>query len=938
VNLGSLVLGVLNGLLIGLLAVGLVLVYKSNRFLNLAHAQLGTVSALLLAKFVLDWGWSWWPSAILAVTIGVATGIVVDRAFVSRLRARTSSTVSLLLLTVGVTQLLLALTFIPDLGADPNTLADRGFPVPFESHVHIGDVFLGGEHLLIAFLVPVLVAVLAVFLKFSTLGKMIRAAATNPDAARLCGISTARVSTITWAIAGGLSAVTAILRAPSQGTFNAASLGPELLLYALGAAAVGAFVSLPLALGGGLLLGVVSQITLAETSNGGTAQLVTLLLILAVLFVRGRAIAAAFAAGGAVVEDRAPVRVPDVVRNRLVVRRRRLWLGGLSLLIAALAPVLPYFHTEGHRFQLALVLIYALVGVSLTMLVGWAGQISLGHIALVGVGAFVTARLSPHGWSLPLLLLAAGVTGAALLVLVGLPALRVRGLTLAVTTLGLGVVAQGWLFRRHWVSLGKPLGIEVRGLGIMRGVRRPESQLAAYYVALIVLVVAVLAASALRRSLPGRIVVAVRDNERAAASFGLTPATTKLAVLAVSGFFAAMAGVLWAEAWRNVGADQFSPEISFAILAVPIIGGLGSVPGAVAGAVLIYAPTFFLSPHLAGLFGSFGHQIGFQLALGGLGLVIALLNYPSGIAGAAEQAWSWFVGRIAASVARDDAAEATSLPLEVDAVSVHFGGLRALDEASITVRPGEIVGLIGPNGAGKTTLLDAVSGVLRPDAGAIRLAGHDVTSLAPDFRPAYGLGRSFQDSTLFHGLTVTETIQVALSRQARVGVVASMLNAPWARATERSSRAQAAELIERFGLTPWADTLASELSTGLRRICGLAAQVAAAPSVLLLDEPTAGVAQREAEAFGPLLRRIRDDLGCSILIVEHDMPLLMGLCDRVYALESGRVIAEGTPAEVRADPRVVASYLGTDETAIDRSGSTAPRTRARKLTAAKGSS
>jgi ABC-type branched-subunit amino acid transport system ATPase component len=374
------------------------------------------------------------------------------------------------------------------------------------------------------------------------------------------------------------------------------------------------------------------------------------------------------------------------------------------------------------------------------------------------------------------------------------------------------------------------------------------------------------------------------------------------------------------------------------LLAIPVIGGLGSVEGAVGAACLVYLPAFYISPHLQGLFGSFGHQIGFQLALGGLGLVIALLNYPSGIAGAAQQGWSWFVGRIAASVSRDVAAESRSLPLEVDAVSVRFGGLRALDEVSIDVRPGEIVGLIGPNGAGKTTLLDAISGVLRPETGTIRLAGHDVTALAPDFRPAYGLGRSFQDSTLFHGLTVTETIQVAMARQARVGILASMLNAPWVRASERASRARAADIIERFGLTPWADTLASELSTGLRRICGLAAQVAAEPSILLLDEPTAGVAQREAEAFGPLLRRIRDDLGCSILIVEHDMPLLMGLCDRVYALESGHIIAEGTPAEVRADRRVVASYLGTDETAIDRSGNRERQPRRRTLTAAKGSS
>jgi ABC-type branched-subunit amino acid transport system ATPase component len=147
-----------------------------------------------------------------------------------------------------------------------------------------------------------------------------------------------------------------------------------------------------------------------------------------------------------------------------------------------------------------------------------------------------------------------------------------------------------------------------------------------------------------------------------------------------------------------------------------------------------------------------------------------------------------------------------------------------------------------------------------------------------------------------------------------------MLCAPWVRHNERRTRRTADEIVDRFGLTAWADTRTSELSTGTRRICDLAAQVAAGPKVLLLDEPTAGVAQREAEAFGPLLRRIRDELDCAILIVEHDMPLLMGLCDRVYALEIGQVIAEGSPTEIRSHPKVVASYLGTEEVAIARSG------------------
>jgi len=260
---------------------------------------------------------------------------------------------------------------------------------------------------------------------------------------------------------------------------------------------------------------------------------------------------------------------------------------------------------------------------------------------------------------------------------------------------------------------------------------------------------------------------------------------------------------------------------------------------------------------------------------------------------------------------------------------VRFGGILALDAPDIVVNAGEIVGLIGTNGAGKTTLMNVISGVQAPDQGSVLVFGHEVVDLPADFRPAYGLSRSFQDATLFAGLTVTETIQLALSRTRKVGFLSSMVAAPWARAVQRTTRAEAEAIVERFGLTEWRDARTSDLSTGTKRICDLAAQVAARPRLLVLDEPTAGVAQREAEAFGPLLRRIRDELDCAILIVEHDMPLLMGLCDRLYALETGTVIAEGTPEEIRNDPRVVESYLGTKAAAIDRSGATTTGARAK---------
>lgn len=919
---GALVLGVLNGLTIGLLAVGLVLVYKANRFLNLAHAQLGTLSALLVAKFVLDWGWSWWLAFAVAIAVGVATGVIVERFIVGPMRERTSSPVTLLLLSLGVSQLLLAITFIP--AVSPHTGQTTQYPQPFGSDLRIGDVTLTGAYVLTALLVPALVAALALFMRYSILGKQIRAAANNPDAARLSGISVKRVSAITWAMAGGFSAVSAILVAPTQPSFNVSSLGPNLLLLTLGAAAFGAFVSVPGALAGGLFLGVVRQLVSASTSNASMAELVAFIVILGVVLVRGRAIARVFDVGGSVADDLPVTRIPRVLKDNGLVRHQRLLLSAFGLLVAFLVPQLPYFDSAGNRFLLTIVLIYALLGVALTMVLGWGGQVSLGHFGVVAVGAYLTARWAEAGWSFTAISVATGLIGAGVMVLVGLPALRVRGLTLAVTTLGFAVVTTEWLLLQSWLGTDQPFNVVVPPASIGAGLGSPDSSLAAYHIAVIVLALGALAAAALRRSGPGRLVLAVRDNEKASAAFGFSPATVKLGILAVSGAFAGVAGTLWANAWNAVEPQQFSANISIAIIAIPVIGGLGSVAGAVLAAVTLYGSTFFLGPHVAGLFGDLGNNLGFSLFLAGAGQTFVLLKYPNGLAGVVQSRWQASLDKRAARLEAETASADSDLPLRVSDVRVTFGGVVALDHPDIEVHQGEIVGLIGTNGAGKTTLMNVVSGIIQPDTGSISVFGREVVDLPPDYRAAFGLSRSFQDASLFAGLSVAETLQVALSRRHKVGVASAMVAAPWVRGTERRLRREAEELAERFGLGQWTDTRTSELSTGMKRICELAAQVAAKPRLILLDEPTAGVAQREAEAFGPLLRRIRDELDCSILIVEHDMPLLMGLCDRMYALEAGRVIAEGAPHELRDDPRVVASYLGTSDTAISRSGTTTP--------------
>ncbi|HUC04198.1 MAG TPA: ATP-binding cassette domain-containing protein, partial [Acidimicrobiales bacterium] len=259
--------------------------------------------------------------------------------------------------------------------------------------------------------------------------------------------------------------------------------------------------------------------------------------------------------------------------------------------------------------------------------------------------------------------------------------------------------------------------------------------------------------------------------------------------------------------------------------------------------------------------------------------------------------------------------------LECNGVQKSFGGIAALQGISLSLRDGEILGLIGHNGAGKTTFFDCISGFLPLDGGRIRLGGVDIDTWPEHVRAAAGLGRTFQEARLFPSLTVLETISVARERHLTSrDMVAAGLRLPASLDSEAEIAERAEELVELMGLDAFREKLVGELSTGTRRIVELACVLAQEPGVLLLDEPSGGVAQRETEAMGPLLIRVQQHTGCSILVVEHDMPLLTAICDRMIALELGEVIAEGTPAEVLEHPAVIESYLGTDDSTINRSG------------------
>ncbi|MFN8028075.1 MAG: ATP-binding cassette domain-containing protein [Acidimicrobiia bacterium] len=422
----------------------------------------------------------------------------------------------------------------------------------------------------------------------------------------------------------------------------------------------------------------------------------------------------------------------------------------------------------------------------------------------------------------------------------------------------------------------------------------------------------------------------MRDNPDTAAAYTVSPVRAKLRAFALAGGIAAFGGAMLGALVTNVPLQDrfFTVDSSLQLVSIVVIGGLGSVFGPVLGSLwVIGLPSFFPDNAVIPLFTS------------SVGLLVLLLYFPGGLVqigyAARNALLLWAEGRLPEQDAREAPSVSTTAALKTlpdleltgpalaaTDVVVRFGGLTAVDHASIEVMPGEIVGLIGTNGAGKSTLMGAIGGFV-PASGKIELLGKDVSHTAAHRRAAAGLGRTFQAAMLFPELTVRETVQVALEARGRTGLLSVALLYPRSNKMERVKKQEAEELIDFLGLGRYADNYISDLSTGTRRIVELCGLLALDARVLCLDEPTAGVAQRETEAFGPLMQEIRRELGASMLVIEHDMPLIMSISDRVYCLEAGKVIASGDPSTVRNDPKVVASYLGTDERAIARSGEAA---------------
>jgi ABC-type branched-subunit amino acid transport system ATPase component/ABC-type branched-subunit amino acid transport system permease subunit len=770
---------------------------------------------------------------------------------------------------------------------------------------------------------PVVVIALVVFLRRGRLGLAMRVSAANPDTARMSGILTGRMSAVAWGISGAMAAFTVILVLPTQGFSGVEFLGPDLLLRALACAVIARMVSLPIALVSGICLGVLQQLLLANYPSGGQLDMVLFVVIILALLLQPAQHGRAEDKGSwAAVQGFSPL--PRSYRKVWTIRSLGWAIAAAALIFAF---VFPELGSNAHATTFSLIAVFAIIGLSLTLLTGLGGQLSLGQFAIAGVGAAMCYKLMNNGVPFVAATALAAATAAAVSLALGLPALRIKGLMLAVATLGFALAAEDWLFAQSWV-FGTGVLSRTPAIGHFQFVN--ERRL--YLIALATLIVALWLARNVWNGGVGRRLRAVRDNEDAARAFTIPATAVKLQTFVLGGVLAGLGGAIYGILLTQQSAGVYDVTFSINVAAVAVVGGLGVLVGPILGGLYIIGVPNWVPLDNAGL------------AATAAAWLFLLMQFPGGIGQALSRARDRLVDFLARRAGLDPATERAATPggglyapssglvlpapperrvaaggmiLAGTGLTKRFGGLIAVNEVDIEVRAGETLGLIGPNGAGKTTLFEILGGFTRPDSGTIIFEGRNITRVPPERRAEMGLIRSFQDAAMFPTLTVREAVMVALERSHPTKFVPAVLGLGGR--ADRRKTAQAEDLLAVLGLFSFADTPILALSTGTRRITELACLIALEPALMLLDEPTSGIAQREAEALGEVLRDIKAQLDLTIVIIEHDIPLVMGLADRVVAMESGRVISVGTPAEVQSNAQVIASYLGGDLRAIERS-------------------
>jgi ABC-type branched-subunit amino acid transport system ATPase component/branched-subunit amino acid ABC-type transport system permease component len=878
------VIGIVTGCIYGLTAAGLVVTYTTSGIFNFAHGAIGMAAAYTYWQFHVGWGWPTIPALIVVLfVVAPLFGALVERVLIRPLHG---AAVDLpLVVTLG---LLLLLIGVANAAWNPRHI--RVLPQFFAGH----GFRLAGFHMsyneVTVIVVAVAVAVgLRLFFSRTRTGIAMRAVVDNPDLVAMAGGPPIRIQQLSWALGAGLAALAGVLLAPIA-QLNILQL-TLLVINGYGAAIVGRLRSLPMTILGALLIGLGQTYLIAYAPAGLTRDL-NLIIPMIVLFVVLIVLPPARLRLGTLVGHGAPR--PAGLQSSLIAAV------GLVAVVALVAPHLSEsdLRTASHGMALAIVML------SLVVLTGYGGMVSLCQFTFIGLGAYAMGHAGGLGGS-PLGLLAAAGLAAGFGLIVALPTLRLRGLYLALATLAFAAAMDIIFFTRVMGAGGAVNVARPHVFGI-----RPTGQ--TYFVELAVLfAICGIGVLALRRGAFGLRLTAMDDSPAACATLGLNITWTKLVVFTAAAALAGVGGALYGAVPGQISSTEFNPLQSLVILLLARIGGINTVTGVLLGAGF-FSGFAILQQHVTGL-----AQVASLLT--GLG-AISIGRDPNGLGGRIADAAAALRARFGRtddepepffpSVPAQSGGEAAKHAekggplLEVDEVTVRFGGVRALDEVQLNAPAGTITGLIGPNGAGKTTLFNVITGLERPQRGRVRFVGDDVTSSSPYRRARLGMARTFQRLEVFGSLTVSENV-----------LAAAQFRKSWAR-DGSDPRAVAAETIERVGLGDVASNRVDALPTGTARLVELGRALAARPRLLLLDEPGSGLNHEETNALGDLLVSLAAD-GIAVLLVEHDVELVMRVCEQVYVLDFGRIIASGSPAHVQGNKAVQAAYLGADTSALE---------------------
>jgi ABC-type branched-subunit amino acid transport system ATPase component/branched-subunit amino acid ABC-type transport system permease component len=887
-------IGLCTGSLIALSAQGVVLIYRGSGVLNLAQTATGALAAFIYWEMRDNHGLPFFLALACGIAASGICGLFLHFVVLGPMR-RASAITKL----VGTLAVMVIIQSALQLYFGPQQRISQ--PVLPTEMLHLGGIEISAELLILLGISVVLTIALQVVYARTRFGIATSATAENRRAAAALGLSPGRIAAVNWLLGACLAGLASALLAPVvqvQLTTQSALLVPV-----LAAALLGSMRSFWLTFVGGAVIGISQALVGRYVQTLGWSDAVPFLVIAAVMVVRGRGLSGR--------PEAREVR-PGVGSGRI-----RLWPAlGLAVVVLVL---IQWVANGTYLDAIILTFCVGLVLMSSVVITGYAGQLSLCQFALAGTGAVIAGLLaSKLGWNFAVALVVAVAASFAVGLVVGLPALRARGINLALATLGLGAALQSVLLENPNYTGGQFATIPdptLFGMDLNAFVH-PRAYATFCLCALLICAVAV---ANLRRGIAGRRLLAVRSNERAAAAQGINVLVAKLYAFALSASIAAVGGVLLTFQQTSLTfTSQFTPASSINGVLYSIVGGIGYIFGPILGS--LGQPAGIIPTLFGGQSETFDLWLAIVLGL----LTIPLIQRsPDGLLITARNDALKLGHRL--HLVRQPgerqpqygqlppSARVNLVPrtLRARGLTVSYGGVAALRDFTASVGPGQILGVIGPNGAGKTTMIEALTGFVRPSSGIIEFDDATITRWSVHKRARTGLGRTFQSLELFDDMTVAENLMAASDSQ---GILRYAADLVWPRRQKFPEIAAAA--VREFRLESELGKYPSELSYGSRRLVAIARGLAAGPSVLCLDEPAAGLSVVERRELAVLLRRLADEWGLAVVLVEHDVELVMSVCDQVVAINFGNTIASGTPAQVRNEPAVIAAYLGAEPASV----------------------